>query len=175
MTTAATTHQAHGAGLDAAVVGEVADPPLAGGTVAVLGADVGTMVIAGDTVTAVGGLVAGSEMPVGPTTLGGESSPEGSWGVGSKDTQPRAAPRYTSGHSWASAPRTVLTPCELWPSVNPTAMRVGRPSERAITAKAPANASHVPARVSVRNVTSGSAPVDEEEVDDEGGGGGVRV
>ena len=37
--------------------------------------------------------VVGRGMPVGPTTLGGANSPEGSSGVGSKETHPDDAPR----------------------------------------------------------------------------------
>jgi len=52
---------------------------------------------AGGTVTGTeppeGGIVVGNWTPVGPTTLGGDSSPEGSCGVGSNDTHPDAAPR----------------------------------------------------------------------------------
>ena len=40
-----------------------------------------------------GGMVVGNWTPVGPTTLGGDNSPEGSCGVGSNDTHPDAAPR----------------------------------------------------------------------------------
>ena len=111
------------------------------------------------------GMVTGAT--VGPTTSLGAIPVDGWAGVGSKETQPRVAPRYTSGQAWASAPRTLVTPPLVWPAVKPTATRVGSPSERAMTAKAPANDSHDPARVTVRNSTSGSVPA--------GAAGGVRV
>ena len=97
----------------------------------------------------VGAAVVAGPTAVGPTTSGGDSSPAGSWGVGSNDTQP-AEPRYTWGQAWASAPRTVVVPsAPRVPPVKPMATRVGNPTARAITVKAVAKASQVPARVVV--------------------------
>ena len=98
----------------------------------------------------------GRPSPEGPSTPGGDSSPEGSWGVGSNDTQ--VPSRNTCGHAWASLPRTTVTPPLGRPGVKPTATRVGRPDALASTANAPANCSQDPVRLTVRNATSGSAP-----------------
>src|SRR5208282_2587384 len=98
----------------------------------------------------------GRPRPAGPSTPGGESSPEGSWGVGSNDTQ---LPSITTcGQAWASLPRITLIPSFGRPGVKPMATRAARPDARASTANAPANCSQDPVRVTVRKVTSGFPP-----------------
>jgi hypothetical protein len=72
-----------------AVLDEAAfDPGEAGSVVGTL--NVGDGAVVGEPEGPVGTVLV---TPLGPTTPSGASSPLGSWGVGSKDTQPARGPR----------------------------------------------------------------------------------
>ena len=140
-----------------AVLDEAAFDPLGAGTVVgTLNGAVGDGAVVGEPEGPVGTVLV---TPLGPTTPSGASSPLGSWGVGSKDTQPARGPRYTCGHACASAPRTVTSPGPPYrPAVKPTTTRLGSPRDRASTTYAPANCSQLPDRLWVRKLTKGSVP-----------------
>src|SRR3954447_1333509 len=86
----------------------------------------------------------------------------GSWrpGVGSNAYQPISRPSHTSGQACACRSVTWYLPSERSSPVSyPTATRVGRPSERAISPNAAANCSQNPVCTLNKKFTSACVPV----------------